>query len=63
VAFAAQIWWMLRRIGNFPWMNAVSFPIALFFFAVIMLRSLVLVHLLGRVRWRGRTIGVARQDE
>jgi 4,4'-diaponeurosporenoate glycosyltransferase len=63
LAFAIQIWWMLRRIGNFPWMNAVSFPVGLLFFAIIMLRSLVLVHLFGRVRWRGRTVRVARQDE
>jgi len=60
--YALQIRWMLARIGSFRRWTAVLFPIPLFFFAFIMLRSLVVVRLLGRVTWRGRDIA-AHCDE
>lgn len=54
--FALQTWWMLRRIGSFRWWTALFFPLPLTFFGLVMLRSLVLIHLLRRVTWKGRTI-------
>lgn len=56
LAYAAQLAWMLRRIGRFGWWPAVLYPIPLAFFVVVFARSLVLTHLRGEVRWRGRTI-------
>lgn len=53
---AGQIAWMLRRIGQFRAWVAPLFPLPLFFFALVMLRSLIMTHLLGQVRWKGRTI-------
>lgn len=56
LAYAAQLAWMLRRIGRFGWWPALLYPIFLVFFLVVFARSLVLTHLRGEVRWRGRTI-------
>jgi 4,4'-diaponeurosporenoate glycosyltransferase len=54
--YAAQIWWMLRRIGSFQHLTAVLYPIPLTFFALLMLRSLVMTYVLRRVPWRGRNV-------
>lgn len=54
--YALQIWWMLRRIGRFRWWAVGLFPLPLCFFALIMLRSVLLIHVLGRVQWRGRPV-------
>ena len=54
--FVLQIWWMLRRVGNFHPLTAVLFPLPLIFFALIMLRSLFLIFIRQRVTWRGRDI-------
>ncbi|MHB1293874.1 MAG: glycosyltransferase family 2 protein [Anaerolineae bacterium] len=54
--FALEIGWMLRRIGSFGAYTAALFPLPLAFFAVLMLRSLVLIYLVRRVVWHGRTI-------
>lgn len=56
LAYAGQLAWMLRRIGRFGWWPALLYPIPLAFFLVLFARSLVLTHLRGEVRWRGRTI-------
>ena len=58
---AGQIAWMLRRIGRFRDWVATLFPLPLFFFALVMLRSLIMTHLLGQVRWKGRTITTHRR--
>lgn len=55
-AYVAQLAWMLRRIGRFGWWPALLYPIPLVFFLAVFARSLVLTHLRGEVRWRGRTI-------
>lgn len=55
-AYAAQLAWMLARLGRFPWWTAVVFPVPLAFFLAVFTRSLVRTHLRGEVRWRGRTI-------
>ena len=56
MAYAGQLAWMLRRIGRFGWWPALLYPIPLAFFVVVFARSLVLTHVRGEVRWRGRTI-------
>ena len=61
--YALEVGWMLGRIGTFrPW-TALFFPLPLTFFALVMLRSLVLSHLLGRVTWRGRQIQTVQSKE
>lgn len=56
VAVAAQLAWMLRRIGSFGLRTAVLFPIPLVFFLAVFARSLVDVHLRRRVTWKGRQL-------
>ena len=52
--FAAQLWWMLRRLGSFHWLTAVAVPdpAARLRRACSLGRS-VLARCAGRVRWRG----------
>jgi len=54
--YALQMWWVLRRIGRFRKWAIVFFPVPLFFFGIVMLRSVILIHVLRRVTWRGRSI-------
>jgi 4,4'-diaponeurosporenoate glycosyltransferase len=54
--YAAQIWWMLHRIGSFRRLTAMLYPIPLIFFALLMLRSLFMTYVLRRVSWRGRLL-------
>lgn len=56
LAYAGQLAWMLRRIGRFGWWPALLYPLPLVFFLAVFARSLILTHLRGEVRWRGRTI-------
>ncbi len=58
--YAIQMGWILRRIGRFRWWTAALFPVPLCFFALILLRSFILIYLLGRVQWRGREVATTR---
>lgn len=53
---AAQIFWMLRRLGSYGAATALLFPVPLVFFAGVFFLSLTRTHLLRRVRWKGRDI-------
>jgi 4,4'-diaponeurosporenoate glycosyltransferase len=53
---ALQIFWTLRRLGNYGAATALFFPVPLVFFAAVFFLSLTRTHLLGRVRWKGRDI-------
>jgi 4,4'-diaponeurosporenoate glycosyltransferase len=53
--FAAQLFWMLIRIGNFHWLTAFFFQIPLIFFIVVFFISLVKTFFLKQVTWKGRT--------
>ena len=56
--YAAQIYWMLGRIGKFRWWTSALYPLPLVFFAATMVWSLVLTRLLRRVTWRGRQVRI-----
>lgn len=62
VAYAAQIGWILRRVGRFGWWPAALYPVPLAFFLAVFARSLFLTHVKREVRWRGRVVplGTAR---
>jgi len=60
--FALQVAWMLARIGRFRAWTSALYPIPLLFFALVMARSFVLIHILHRVTWRGRTIATPRRE-
>jgi 4,4'-diaponeurosporenoate glycosyltransferase len=56
LAYAAHIGWTLYRTGRYHAWTVLLFPIPLVAFALIMLRSLIMTRILGRVRWKGHTI-------
>jgi 4,4'-diaponeurosporenoate glycosyltransferase len=57
-AYAAQVRWMLHRVGRFRWWAAAVYPVPLAFFVAVFARSLFLTHVRREVRWRGRSIAV-----
>ena len=60
-AYAAQLAWMLARIGRFGAATPLAYPVPLAFFLVVFARSLVLTHVRGEVRWRGRAVPAGRR--
>jgi len=61
IAFAAQIYWMLYRIGDFKLYTALLFPIPLLFFLGVFIYSFFIVFIRRSVNWKGRTIEVKRR--
>ena len=58
---ATQFWWLARRAGTFsPW-AALLFPIPLWTFVALFLRSAWHRVVRRRVHWRGRAIEVGRR--
>jgi 4,4'-diaponeurosporenoate glycosyltransferase len=55
-AYAAQTWGMLRGLGNYTVLTALLYPLPLAFFAAVQVASVVMTVVLGRARWKGRTI-------
>ncbi|TCT19264.1 glycosyltransferase [Thiobaca trueperi] len=55
-AYVVQLWWLLRRLGNFGWLTALTYPVSLAFFVAVFLRSLSLTLTRQSVRWKGRVI-------
>lgn len=58
--YAAQIQWMLMRIGNFGIRTALFFQIPLLFFVLIFTLSLFKATVLRRSRWKGRIINTPK---
>ena len=56
VAYAAQTWWMLRRLGRFRWWVAPAFPLPTLAFVVCFAASAAHRLTGRRVRWRGRRV-------
>lgn len=54
--WAAQIGWMLRRVGRFGALTAVLFPVPLLAFVALFVRSVVLLVTRRQIRWRGRLV-------
>jgi 4,4'-diaponeurosporenoate glycosyltransferase len=55
-ALAAELWWMLRRLGTFHPLTAVLFPVPLLAFVGLFVRSSVLRLARRPVTWRDRRI-------
>ncbi len=53
---AAQLWWMLRRVGSFGLATAVLFPLPLLTFVAVFAWSVVLTVARRPVRWKGRSV-------
>lgn len=63
VGFAAQLWWILRRVGSFRWWTWALFPVCLLAFDVIFARSAALTVVRRSVRWRGREVDLRGSSE
>jgi 4,4'-diaponeurosporenoate glycosyltransferase len=54
--YAAQMYWMLRRIGNFSPLTALLFPVPLAFFHLVYIHSVHSIRRRNCVTWKGRII-------
>jgi len=57
-AYVVQIFWMLRRVGNFGLFSALLFPVPLLFFILVFTYSFINVFIRRSVNWKGRKIDV-----
>ena len=56
MAYAAQVAWLLRRVGTFHWATALLYPAPLVFYFVIFTRSVWRAMRKQPVNWKGRKI-------
>ncbi len=63
LAYALQVFWMLRRIGNFSPIVPVFFPVFLIFFIVIFFWSIILTVFKLNVRWKDRNVNSKRKGK
>jgi 4,4'-diaponeurosporenoate glycosyltransferase len=56
IAYAIQLYWMLRKIGNFKPYTAILFPIPLLFFIIVFFYSFFIIFIRRSVNWKGRTL-------
>ncbi len=56
VLFVAQIFWILRKIGNFSILTAIIYPFFLIFFFIVFFYSVIMTIFNKRVRWKGRKV-------
>jgi len=61
ILYAAQIYWILVRIGNFKFYTALFYPIPMAFFVVVFTYSFVCIFLVRSVKWKGREIDLKRK--
>jgi 4,4'-diaponeurosporenoate glycosyltransferase len=54
--YCTQLFWMMRKAGNFGALSALLYPLHLLFFLFVFLRSLVLTYVVQSVSWKGRLI-------
>jgi 4,4'-diaponeurosporenoate glycosyltransferase len=62
VGFAAQLGWILHRIGSFRWWTWALFPVCLLAFDLIFARSAALTLVRRSVRWRGREVDLRSSE-
>ena len=58
LAYVLQLWWVLRKLGNFGLPTALTYPLGLLFFVAIFVRSLYRTLVRNSVRWKDRSIPV-----
>ncbi len=58
VMYGAQIFWMLKKIGNFSIMAALAYPVYLLFFFVVFFYSMAMSLLKKKVSWKGRKVNL-----
>jgi 4,4'-diaponeurosporenoate glycosyltransferase len=58
ILYAAQIYWMLLRIGNFKFYTALFYLISVAFFVVVFAYSFARSFIVKSVEWKGRDISL-----
>ena len=58
--YAAQIYWMLVRIGNFGVLTAILYQIPLCFFVFVFAVSIIKTFILKKARWKGRVVNTQK---
>ncbi|GGG68867.1 glycosyltransferase [Paenibacillus radicis (ex Gao et al. 2016)] len=61
LAYAIQLYLLLRRAGSFGLATAIWFPLPLLVFLYIFIRSWVQTFVGGRVQWKGRTLSTKKE--
>lgn len=61
-AYVLQIWWLLRKLGNFGLGTALTYPLSITFFTLVFIRSLYRTLVRKSVRWKGRIIPLRAVD-
>ncbi len=56
LAFALQVYWMLRRIGSFKIFSSLLFPVHLIFYVVVFSRSLYYQIFKKSINWKSREV-------
>ncbi|MBB1126941.1 glycosyltransferase [Thiospirillum jenense] len=62
IAYVGQLWWLLRRLGNYGVTTALFYPASLVFFISIFIRSLYRTFVRRQVSWKGRNISIPRSS-
>ncbi len=62
IGMAAQLQWILRRIGSFRWWTWALFPIPLLAFDALFARSAALTLVRRSVKWRGREVDLRTRE-
>ena len=60
--YAAQIHWMLVRIGNFGILTALLFQIPLLFFGLVFFLSILKTFIIRKTRWKGRMVNTEETE-
>jgi 4,4'-diaponeurosporenoate glycosyltransferase len=58
ICYAAQIWWMFKRVGTFNCFTALFYPILLLFYLLVFLRSFFVIFIQRSVKWKGIKINL-----
>jgi 4,4'-diaponeurosporenoate glycosyltransferase len=61
ILYAAQIYWMLVRIGDFKFYTALFYLTPMAFFVVVFTYSFVRIFITRNVKWKGRKIDLKRR--
>ncbi len=56
LALVAQLYWLLRKLGEFSFLTALLYPLPLVFYQVVFFRGLKRSRLKQRVEWKGRSL-------
>ncbi|UOY93111.1 glycosyltransferase family 2 protein [Ectobacillus sp. JY-23] len=59
--FVAQVYWMLRRIGNFGIITALTYPLHVMVFLLVFALSCIKLFVHRNVSWKGRTISTKKE--